>query len=373
MISLRRFFAFLIAIWLFPSAAFAFPGMIRHGYVHCISCHVSPTGGGVLTPYGRELSQEVLSMRSRDGEGQWAYGAFKDQIPELLSLGGDVRLIQTRKENSVYRENRFFLMQADFELAATFGDWVVAGTVGVYDQQALSLRHYLLYRRTDQNLFRLGRFMPAYGINTSEHTLTTRRDLGWDESRETYNFEASWLEDRWSAFVTLLLGRPESVSYEDGLSFGLTGYSEQGVALKGSRFFGEKYEIGLSYLWGSTSQADRQLAGPYWILGFAPHFYFQGELAFQSRTPVGRSNATGVFDSLRLDWEAMQGLHFYLLQELARPNFRDQFADTERYGAGLGLFPRPHWELDLRWYRQRTSLDGNGFGDLAWAMLHFYP
>jgi hypothetical protein len=45
--------------------AVASPTMIRLGYRDCVSCHVSPQGGGLLTPYGKGID-EAQSLRARE-------------------------------------------------------------------------------------------------------------------------------------------------------------------------------------------------------------------------------------------------------------------------------------------------------------------
>ncbi len=47
----------LVALLLMALAgtASATPNMIRLGYLTCASCHLSPPGGGLLTPYGKGI------------------------------------------------------------------------------------------------------------------------------------------------------------------------------------------------------------------------------------------------------------------------------------------------------------------------------
>src|SRR4051812_21873295 len=50
---------------LHSARADAYPWMIRHEYTGCAICHGDPTGGGVLTPYGR--AQGDLLLRTHYG------------------------------------------------------------------------------------------------------------------------------------------------------------------------------------------------------------------------------------------------------------------------------------------------------------------
>jgi hypothetical protein len=55
----------LVALFvsLFPSRAHAYTWMIKHGYASCPVCHADPSGGELLTAYGRVQSDELLRMK----------------------------------------------------------------------------------------------------------------------------------------------------------------------------------------------------------------------------------------------------------------------------------------------------------------------
>lgn len=46
---------------LLSARAEAYPSMVKHGYSACGTCHADPSGGELLTPYGRALSSVLLS------------------------------------------------------------------------------------------------------------------------------------------------------------------------------------------------------------------------------------------------------------------------------------------------------------------------
>lgn len=46
-----------------PREAHAYTWMIKHGYASCTACHTDPSGGELLTVYGRVLSQEFISTK----------------------------------------------------------------------------------------------------------------------------------------------------------------------------------------------------------------------------------------------------------------------------------------------------------------------
>jgi hypothetical protein len=61
--ALAAAFAALVLAW--TTDAQAYPWMIRHGYFGCTTCHADPSGGELLTPYGR--AQGDLLLRARYG------------------------------------------------------------------------------------------------------------------------------------------------------------------------------------------------------------------------------------------------------------------------------------------------------------------
>jgi hypothetical protein len=87
--ALQRFFAWsLVALFvsLFPSRAHAYAWMIKHSYAGCPVCHADPSGGELLTAYGRAQSDLLLRMRygkpggsstgSSEGGGDSSFDSF---------------------------------------------------------------------------------------------------------------------------------------------------------------------------------------------------------------------------------------------------------------------------------------------------------
>ena len=90
----------VVGFFALSSVARAFPELIRHGYVNCLTCHVSPSGGGALNDYGRTFSGEGLSTWTSKNEESVLEGLVKrKQIPAWLSVGGDVRAGQIGSRN----------------------------------------------------------------------------------------------------------------------------------------------------------------------------------------------------------------------------------------------------------------------------------
>src|SRR5205807_1331922 len=78
--------------------AHAYGFMIRHDYGGCIQCHADPSGGGLLTTYGRMQSETLLRTRygkqNEDEEptlGNFAWGLYKADEKDTFLAGADLR------------------------------------------------------------------------------------------------------------------------------------------------------------------------------------------------------------------------------------------------------------------------------------------
>lgn len=362
---------FYLFVWLcsgFPNQVFGFPEMVRHGYVNCTTCHISPNGGGTLTKYGRSLSEEILSTWHKEGEGQVAYGFIK--TPDWLVLHGDFRELQLFTDTPQSKDAQFILMQNDLEAAVQTQGFTVDATLGYYDQSGtvadhiVSRRHYVMYQPAEKFAVRFGQFMRAYGINTPDHDLSVKKGLLMNEGSETYNAEFSYIGEKYDAYVTGVFGRFDNSSLN----------SESGVALRGSVGLSDSYKVGLSYAFGhgNNDRYTRHLFGPYAILGFTPHFYALAEADLQDiKQPTSTAAKLGAASYVRVGYEFYQGIHLYLTHQYQQTKFGDGNG-VHTYGGGFLFYPRPHFEFQSM--VQHAVLPQNaGSVEMLAFMAHFYP
>src|SRR3989344_836543 len=178
---MKRAFLWLLFFSVFYSdRAKAYPELSRHGYTNCTSCHLSPSGGGLLTAYGRELSKEILSTLDREGEQYFAYN--KLPADEKVLLGVYIRGLQALRDSDEKEEARAILMQADAEAGYNEKKWAIAASIGRQEIRSgldskgrlFSRRHYFLYRVTEEVAVRAGKFLRFYGLNDPNHNLYVR-------------------------------------------------------------------------------------------------------------------------------------------------------------------------------------------------------
>lgn len=385
---------FFLALLLLCSArAFAFPEMVRHGYVNCNSCHISMVGGNLLNAYGRSQSRELLSQKtlfgkeSPEGEEQFAYGLVK--TPEWLNVQLDTRLLQFFSESKEASRGRFLIMQVDADGAAQWNDhWKVFGSVGRIESKKTdatakdffySPRHGIEYSffkadSTQRLALRAGRFMPAYGINFAEHTFVTRDLLDFSQAKaqERYAAELAWNNDWASIIATGIF----SQNYME------TTRKEKGGAIQASMGIREKSKIGVNYYQTAREmngvKFDRRIYGMFAHIGFSEKWYGLLEVD----RPQRPDQKWGLVELFKLGYEVHQGLHLIGVQEFANLNLDQSGHKFGAYSVGTEWFPRPHFDLYALYRRQRGDLSNsaaddlkvanNSWQDQVWLIGHFY-
>jgi len=227
----------------------------------------------------------------------------------------------------------------------------------------VSHRHFLMVKPAESFVVRFGRFQKTFGIHTPEHTLVTKKGLGWDENTETYNLEGAYLGEQWDLFVSGVFGRIDTKSVS----------REEGVAVRGGYNLSESQKLGLSYFYGDGKTGDRHVFGPYAQIGFSKKLFLLAEVDFQRNMSNGRAATFGWVNYLKFGYEAMRGLQLFLNHEFSRTDFSvaDRF-DTHRYGLGVQWWPRPHFEIQGIYMKQKATALHPDYGDIAWLLLHYY-
>ena len=237
--------ALLAVFSVMEGTAEAYPQwQLSSGSARCNECHYAPAGGGLITNYGRDAIGTELS--TFEGDGALLHG--KVSPPSWLSLGGDLR--GAFVANGVQDPNgttvAAFPMQADVgaRVAIPRGFSVLA-TVGyrgqTRDQDAdvtgqefqastaskfISREHYAMWQPEAIGTYvRLGRFYAPFGLRFSEHTIYVRRDLGFDQMRETYNLSGGFTYPGWELHVTAFA--PDFVRHLGSDEKGFAAYYER--------------------------------------------------------------------------------------------------------------------------------------------------
>src|SRR5262245_29737483 len=208
------------------ATASAEPKFLSQQYPRCTNCHISPTGGGLLSRYRRSLSHVELStfnapapqndeaMNSGKGEQAFLFGAFGDKLGPV-QLGVSMR--PSRLQYSVLDTDtgRNLLMNADLMGAYTSHDWTVYGEIGrepLKTGSKIDSYEYWVGRQPQDGLgFRVGRFLPAYGVHFADHTSYNRAQLGLTQYDQIYGVELSASHGRYLTQVSLGPGSADAI------------------------------------------------------------------------------------------------------------------------------------------------------------------
>ncbi len=238
----------LAAVGAFSTAARAYPTMIRHGYTQCASCHTDPSGGTLLTQYGRAQSDLLLSTRwgaAQDAEpaaaSKFLFGAL--ETPDALTLGGwlregyiwntvDGKLVDNRQlqmRSSLAADLRLGPVRAAAELGYASAHTAQLATVTRNEDggNLVSREHWLGLAFADgTGLVRGGRINVPFGLRNLEHSsfvrTATRTDINEDQQD---GIAVALTRDGWRAEVMAVLGN-YSVRPDAFRERGLAGYVE---------------------------------------------------------------------------------------------------------------------------------------------------
>ena len=369
---LRALGAALVVLFLFaPRNAAAYPWMIRHDYNVCSVCHTDPSGGNLLTAYGRSLSQTLLSselLAARDEEP----GKFKDfafgvvPMPETLQVGAFLRtgyIANYRDGNLV--DDRMLRMRSDLEAHAQFGSIRVNGQIGVLPGASASLgREAQVNRATGDELavvartywagyefgdgdalLRAGRLYIPFGLRNVEHNSWARSATKTDiNQHQQHGLSYYWSNGVYRAEAMAVFGnfqlRPDEFRER-----GFAAYIERRISGKEAvAVQAQALRSGSDGLTLSGAALVRQAYGATYRI--APHeriaLMVEANLLVNAFEVGGTKIGHVAF--AQADYEVVSGVHVMATVEELRHALAHQ---DQRYGAWLSgaFFPVPHTEL----------------------------
>lgn len=364
----------LLTLPLFSPNALAWVENVSQGYPNCMACHVSPTGGGLLTDYGRALSSELMSTIKTKNFQKPFYGLVENT--DTLKWGGHVRAIQTRSENNNIKRGRSFLMQNNVEVAAYVKDFVFVGTVGTQEGPSsiegkgdfISERHYAMYQPDPTSRVRVGKFRQNYGINDPNHTRFTKQDLGFGSYTETYQLEY---------FKTLSFGEMVVSSSLGRLDLPRS-RQEKNIMGQFTHYLGGSSRLGANVLLGESQSTRRSLYGVNGVfrLGSKKNV-MRFQLDYQinqdiSGNPKGEK-IHGLYGNVLIGTRPFDGFFPYLVYEHKQTNL-DQSRQTLTTSPGIGFqfFPIAHVELQFE-HQYRTLVSNSDNPEhRSFLVLHLY-
>jgi hypothetical protein len=344
---LRVVFLVVCALVLAAANVAAEPMFLSKGETRCTTCHYSPTGGGLLTPYGRLQSRQELSTTSGNESEGFLWGAFGDALGPV-DLGIDARPTHLRVAFPGGTASRFLLMNADVLGAVQSGGWTFYGQVGRRPESVggdiYSYEYWGGKQLSSQWAVRAGRFFPAYGIRFADHTSYNRVTLGFDKYDQVLGAEVSHTTENRVIQISAGPGRAESVLNEPGKNPFTTSARVQfdlnsKNVLVGSGLFRTE----------SVREVGNGLAGLAYGFSPAPRvtIWTEADARFRDE-PSGRSlvlvNETSV--------EAIRGVWLKFSPQLRTE--AGTIPGFVRLKLEANILPRTHWNVDIAYYREQN-------------------
>lgn len=381
---------------LLPLEAAAFPWMIREGYTGCNQCHTDPSGGGLLTNYGRD--QGDVEMRMRYGEPSedvskaagFLWGAFKP--PPWLTLGGAMRVgtirVAPQTTPSTPAAVRFLQMQSDLRGQVNVGGFRVNASLGYMqaggqpswvtrasENNLVSREHWVGYQRGDESssimLIRAGRINLPFGIRDIIHTLWVRSATRTDTNdSQQHGVAFAYVGDKTRGEIMGIAGnfqtRPDA--YRER---GYSGYLER--ALKPS------LTVGVSSLTTHAKQDSLlRIEGTRMAHGLFSRWNPTEKLVLMAEgdgvffLPSSGDTRKGFAGMLQADVEVVQGVHIFGTAEAQNPGGPRSGLSYGGWLSGAWFFA-PHADLRLDVIEQSVLYGGNRVGVFTLlSQLHVY-
>lgn len=323
----------LVFVLFAPSRADAYTWMIRHSYTGCGICHADPTGGEVLTAYGRAQSELLLSMKWGKDDVAEPSGASNFiglvELPPQVMLGGSTRLATTLKDG----ELRAFPMQMDLYGQFRFGDFFMGGNAGAARVEVgspharaaqvttgqgkefnmISRNHYLGLDLADGSYtVRAGRLNLPFGIRIPEHTAQVREATRTDrESDQQHGLALAYSSEA---------ARGEIMAIAGNYQINPDKYRERGYSFFFEIMALERTAIGLSSLYTYAkvdrttleSNVARGAHGGFLRTAIGDPFALLAEMNLLTDS----TTALGYVGFLQGDFELVQGVHAMATLEL---------------------------------------------------------
>ena len=387
--------ALVLTCW--SRSARAYGWMIHHGYTGCATCHADPSGGSLLTAYGRAQSEILLRSHYGGGGGEnseeepgrlgnFAFGLVP--LPDTVLLGGDYRgaWLDTQVQGTPVR-SQLLQMQADLEgqvaidrlrLAASIGydhTGAQAAQITTRPEDNLISRVYwagLDLGEDKQLLLRVGRINLPFGLRGIEHTLFIRSPPALPGSgvRDDINqgqetgLSLAYNGDKIRGEAMLIAGNYQ-VSPDDFRERGYSGYVEWAAT--------ERLALGASSLI-THADLDLYLDKPLWrqAHGLFGRWSPWEPLALLSEVDLlvdsvaqataGQGNThAGYATMLQADLEAWQGLHLIVTGESTVPPFAGSGSSFGGW-ASVAWFFAPHADVRLDAIQQSLDVGGERAG-----------
>lgn len=335
-------------LWLLISSpALGFSEMVRKNYPSCTSCHVDPSGGGVLNPYGKMIAGSALStFKSCD--------KCQGEPSEWLGFGANFRHLNATVRNPETKEefHTKFDMQREVELALTpVKGFTVVGSVGTYGPlqvQEYQRAYAMLTLWRDMFRLRVGRYTPNFGIKDPDHTLWTRSKLRLGQGEEELGVETALTTPYGDLTLSHTFGQEANFLQKRDGELEVTDYRTESTYGKVVIYTSQSTQVGASVKLDQKGKVE--------ALGVQSIASWRGFLYWLSETDRLRDGS--MLGLMKAGVEPYRGIHLFATYE--------HEGEKKRPGGGIQWFPMEGLDLLLR---GRSEI---GAQDSLDAVIHVY-
>jgi hypothetical protein len=312
---------------------------VQQGY-KCMSCHFSPTGGGLRNAFGNIFAQNVFAARHIDvGQEPWT-GA----INRYVALGGDLRGGWSATDvPGEPKTSEFDVTDARVYL----GVEPIPGRLALYVDErvapgtASNLEAYARYATASGRwLVRAGRFYLPFGLRLEDDTAFTRQVPGINMTTPDTGVELGYESERWSAQLAVSNGSGGGPETDTEKQFtGQLAYVDP------------RWRLGAAASYNSSDAGDRGAYALFGGLRTGPVVWL-GEVDFvvDEGFPEGTRHLVSAL--LEANWQVRQGHNLKLTVEAYEPD-RDVDEDEQaRWSAVYEYSPMQFLQLrgGVRYY-----------------------
>lgn len=367
-----------LMLLLSAAPAFALPEVVRYGQFSCVTCHVSPGGGGMMTPYGREFSAEKLSTWSYENEQEALHGLLPSM--ETFLVGGDARWVKLKTKTGDTSFEKFWRMQTDVEAGLHVGPLWLSGMMGTKPAGPMDDpkdKGHLVHRGysarvdllDDRVLLRAGLFMPKFGLMSADHTLFVRSVPGLTPDSEQTQAEVMIQGDVFEvSLASLMVNKMYDREYKTksgfnaGISVFVAGRNRLSLnALSTKRVSGNTDILMKAYGTSGVVTLSRVV-----------YAMFELDRVDNSTKSSGTTSGTSALvNYFSLNAEVVKGIIPYLRYEFYDSNINAPDTSTGRWGGGFNWYPRPHAQIELRALKTVANANQSMTNETD-AVLHYY-
>jgi hypothetical protein len=354
---------------------------------------------GMWLPYSSRPQKENWIDSGTDGDDEPV--SFTGDINEWMAVGGDFRsaYIYIRPDDKIDPNadraviNTFFLMQADLYHSMRLNEHVsFVLDVGIYS----GFEAWGLFSLKDQPsswdlMFKVGRFMPAFGIRDVEHQLFTREGIGLGNADRDTGVEMTAFMGAATLNVALLNGTFGEVGFdnagadrkalEKALASRLSlraGFGPVKLSIGGSLYFNQNTSFANPLfaraidpaLAGEAAQGVDELRAGGFLTASLGRFTYLADVVMvkDSFTSDMLDDVTGYASYQELSFIPVQGFELISMFEFMDPDIDVTDNAIARGGLAVEFFP---WRFTEFRAMVRRTIDDNGPTGGAWDLVFF--